>query len=868
MPAHPPLPNKPAGGVTPGAQMGPYKIITQLGEGGFGSVYLAEQSAPVQRRVALKLIKPGMDSRSVMARFEAERQVLALMDHPSVAKVFDAGLTSDGRPFFVMELVRGEPVTRFCELERVSVEDRVRLMIKVCGAVQHAHMKGVLHRDLKPSNILVSMVDNEPLPKVIDFGVAKALHQRLSDSTIYTEMGQMIGTPEYMSPEQARGSADIDTRADIYALGAILYELLTGVPPLDVRSRRQEGQAALERTIEQEHPPAPSVRLSELAKSGQFAAFRGIDAPTALRRVRGDLDWIVLKCLEKERSRRYSSAAALAEDLDRYLHDDPVLAGPPSTAYRAVKFIKRHRVSVVAGILVSLSLLAGLIGTAFGLARAKLETAAAESARLDAERAQGESEQARIEAEAAHKQSEQARIESEQARVEAERARDESEAVTSFLITMIQSVDPDQSGRDVTVRQVLDQSSSDLSKFADRPLVEARVRHALGISYWQLGYLEQADMQLPMVVDLRRNTLGPDHRDTLRAIANVGGLRLEQGRFAEAEQYLKEAVDGFTRTLGPGHGLTLGAASNLAVLYARRGANVEALDMSRRVYEGQKIARGPDHEQTLGAMINLGDQLSEMGRLDEAEPILKEAVERWERVHGPEKTGTLVALHSWGMHKKNQGEYDQAEAIIRRVIDARTRVLGEQHVDTLTAIGNLGVILTSKKMHGEAEVELSRAWSGMRDTLGDGHPTTLRVLNLLASNLEEQGWPARSRPVIDQIIQSARTLAEQAEIPPGELNDLAHTLLFMRPIEQRDVKTALALTTRACEIERARNGRDLWRYLDTLAVAQHACGDSSAALATQRECIKLIPPSGESFRGELEQRAKEYEQASSMTGSR
>lgn len=819
-PPLPPLPHKQAAGPAAGTEIGPYKIIAQLGEGGFGSVYLAEQSSPVQRRVALKLIKPGMDSRSVMARFEAERQVLALMDHPSVAKVFDAGLTPEGRPFFVMELVRGEPITRFCELERVGVEDRVRLMIKVCGAVQHAHMKGVLHRDLKPSNILVSTVDNDPLPKVIDFGVAKALHQRLGENTIYTEMGQMIGTPEYMSPEQARGSADVDTRADIYALGAILYELLTGVPPLDVRELRKHGQSAIERTIEMEHPPAPSVRLSELAKSGQYTVFRGIDAPTALKRVRGDLDWIVLKCLEKERSRRYSSAAALAEDLERYLNDDPVVAGPPSATYRAAKFIKRHRVGVIAGALVFLSLVGGIIGTTYGLARAKQETAAAE------------------------------------------RARDESEAVTNFLITMISSVDPDLSGRDVTVREVLDQSSRDIgNKFADRPIVEARLRHALGISYWQLGRHEEADRHLPAVYELRRKTLGPDHVDTLRALANVGGLRLEQGRFKEAEEALKEAVEGFTKTLGPGHGLTLGAASNLAVLYSRRGADEEALSMSRRVYEGQKLARGPDHEQTLGALVNLGDQLSELGRFDEAEPLLRQAVASWERAHGPDKTGTFVALHSLAMHEQNQGNLDEAETIMRRVVEGRSRVLGENHYDTLVAVANLGVILTGKNQFADAEAALTRAWTGMRVAMGDGHPTTLRMLNLLATTLEQQNWPERSRPVIEQIQQSARALLEKSDIPPGDLNDVAYTLLHIQPQAIRDAKTALLLAQKACQTERSLGGRDLWRFLDTLASAQHANGDFAAALATQRECIRLILPSGEQYRAELEERAREYESA-------
>jgi non-specific serine/threonine protein kinase/serine/threonine-protein kinase len=309
------------------------------------------------------VIKPGMDSRSVLARFEAERQALALMDHPSVAKVHDAGLTPHGHPFFAMEYMRGQPLTQFCEHERLSVDDRVSLMIQVCGAVQHAHMKGVLHRDLKPSNILVESGDRQPLAKIIDFGVAKALNQPLSASTIVTEAGQMVGTPEYAAPEQARGSVDVDTRVDVYALGAILYELLTGKTPVESKELRAGGQAAMQRALEEIVPIAPSARLSGLLKSGLPSSLKVFDTPSLIRRVRGDLDWIVMKCLEKERARRYDSAAALADDLERYLRDEPVSAGPPSAMYRAAKFVRRHPVGVAAAMLDLLGLVVAVIGT-------------------------------------------------------------------------------------------------------------------------------------------------------------------------------------------------------------------------------------------------------------------------------------------------------------------------------------------------------------------------------------------------------------------------------------------------------------------------------------------------------------------------
>jgi eukaryotic-like serine/threonine-protein kinase len=797
-----------------------YKIIALLGEGGFGSVYLAEQTEPVQRRVALKLIKPGMDSRSVVARFEAERQVLALLDHPSIAKVFDAGLTPEGRPYFAMELVRGMPIAQYCELERISVADRVRLMIQVCGAVQHAHMKGVLHRDLKPSNILVTSDDDKPLAKIIDFGVAKALHHRVTPHTIYTEMGQMIGTPDYMAPEQARGAPDVDTRADIYALGAILYELLTGLTPLDITSRFAQGQSVIERAIEEEQPTPPSVRLRKLAESERPSSMRGSDAPNTFRQVRGDLDWIVLKCLEKERARRYQSAAALADDLERYLNDEPVLAGRPSAMYRAAKFARRHRAAVSAAAVVVLTIVLGIVGMSYALNRAMQEAAAAAQ------------------------------------------ARDESEAVTSFLTQMIQSVSPDEAGRDVTVREVLDRSSADLElAFADRPIVEARLRHAIGVSYWQLGRLAEAERHLAAAVDRRTAELGADHVDTLRSQANLGGLRLQQGRLAEAQQILEGALEGFERVVGRDHALTLGVANNLGVIYARLDREEEALEMSRWVYDGQRRALGPDHPHTLGALTNLASQLADMGRIDEAEPLMRQAVAGWERAHGPDRPGTLNAIHALAMMQRSAGRMLEAEESMIAVVELRRRVFGEGHIETCSALANLGLIQRDMDRPEEAGDSLFAAWTCLRVSIGDAHPTTIRVLGFLADVLEQEGWPARSESFVADIVDSLRAVAGRDDVAANELNTIASILLMIPPAESRDTNLALAVASRACEKERHDGGSNLWMFLDTLASAQHACGQSEQALANQREALRLLPPTAARYLGEMEERALEYELA-------
>jgi serine/threonine protein kinase len=350
-------------GERAGDQIGSYKLLEQIGEGGMGLVFMAEQSQPLRRRVALKIIKPGLDTRSVIARFEAERQALALMDHPNIARVFDAGATDTGRPYFVMELVAGVPITEFCDSQKLPHGKRLALFIDVCRAVQHAHQKGVIHRDLKPSNVLVTLHDDRAVPKVIDFGVAKAIGEQLTEKTLFIHYGQMIGTPTYMSPEQAQLSGlDVDTRSDVYSLGVLLYELATGTTPFEEQSLKQAGFDEMRRIIREDDPPRPSERVSTLKGDllSTVADRRQVDPRKLGQSLRGELDWIVMKCLEKDRNRRYDSVGSLQRDVDRYLHDEPVQACPPSAAYRFRKFSRRNKTLLTAGSAIAATLVIGL----------------------------------------------------------------------------------------------------------------------------------------------------------------------------------------------------------------------------------------------------------------------------------------------------------------------------------------------------------------------------------------------------------------------------------------------------------------------------------------------------------------------------
>src|SRR5262245_17288672 len=480
------------------ATIGSYRLMRRVGTGGMGEVYLAEQTAPVRRQVALKVIKAGMDTGQVIARFEAERQALALMDHPVIAKVFDAGATPNGRPYFVMEYVKGEPITHYCDQNRLTTRERLALFMRVCDGVQHAHQKGIIHRDLKPSNVLVTVDGDAPAPKIIDFGVAKATAQPLTERTMVTELGAMIGTPEYMSPEQADlGALDIDTRTDVYSLGVMLYELLTGTLPLDPGALRQAGVSEMHRRIREVDPPRPSARIRTTGdQSIETAKKRRTDPGRLAGRLHGDLDWITMRALEKDRTRRYGSPSDLKADIERHLADQPVLAGPPSVAYRARKFVRRHRVgvSVAAVAAVALVVFAAMMAV--------------------------------------------------QARRIA-RERDRAERVSSFLVDLFRVSSPGQSrGKEMTAREMLDRGADKIDKeLADEPEVQGRLLYTIGRAYDELGQYSRAAGLFTRAVDISTRALGPDHPDTLDARNMLGVVNEHMGNYADAGRLYREVME-------------------------------------------------------------------------------------------------------------------------------------------------------------------------------------------------------------------------------------------------------------------------------------------------------------------------------------
>jgi eukaryotic-like serine/threonine-protein kinase len=722
-----------------GRTIGPFRIVRALGEGGMGVVYLAEQEHPIRRQVAFKVIKLGLDSQEITARFQAERQSLALMNHPGIARVLDAGATEEGWPYFVMEYVEGPPLTRFCDEQSMAGRERLALFVKVCEAVQHAHQKGVIHRDLKPSNILVAMVDGRPQPKVIDFGVAKATGQRAAEHTAYTRLGFIVGTP---------GDMDLDTTTDIYSLGVVLYELLVGAPPFDPDALRRAGYSEMQRLIREYEPTVPSKRLREQGEAAtDMARRRGADVPTLERQLKGDLDWITLKAMEKDRARRYASASELAADITRHLANEPVLARPPSAGYRLGKLFQRNKAQAVAAAAMVLALVVLAIGSTVALVKVRRAN--------------------------------------EQSLREAAKAK----AVSDFLENTLSAADPLKQGRSVTVAEVLEKAAASIGRdFQGQPEVEAAVRHTVARTSQAIGLNAQAGEQARLALALRERTLGPGHPETLSALFVLAENESILGRYVEAEALHRRAWADRQRALGAEHRDTLASQSALAASLVNLDRRAEAELLERQVVEVSSRVRGPDHEDTLRAQTSLANILEARGQVADAEALLKDTLIRKRRTIGAEHPSTLDTMDTLGLLLQNASRHAESEPYTREVYQTRLRLLGPDHFDTLGAKGHLALLVRRQGRLDEAEVLTREVVETELRVLGDRHETTLNNMNNLGMILARQKRFAEAE---EWQLRAWHTA--QQSLPPGHWR----TMVF-----ERDYGSTLIGLRRFPEAER------------------------------------------------------------------
>jgi tetratricopeptide (TPR) repeat protein len=792
---------------------GRYKLLQEIAEGGMGSVWMAEQTEPVKRLVAVKLIKPGMDSKGVLARFEAERQALALMDHAHIAKVFDGGTTAEGRPYFVMELVKGVPLTDYCDQRQLSVRQRLELFIPVCSAVQHAHQKGIIHRDLKPSNVLVTEHDGVPVPKVIDFGLAKAVHgpQALTEHTLYTAFGAAVGTPLYMAPEQVGINAlDVDTRTDVYALGVLLYELLTGSTPLEKRRLKEAAWEEIRRLIREEEPPKPSTRLSSSEALPTIAARRHAEPGQLGKQVQGELDWIVMKCLEKDRGRRYDTVTALARDVERYLKDEAVEACPPSAAYRLRKLARRYRTPLRLAAACLLLLLAGVAVSALQAVRATRAEAGALAARDAEAQERQEAEQQRDRAVTAEGL---AQMRLQEIASEKQRADDEAavaKAVNEFLQKDLlgQADIGNQTGGGernpkITVRELLDRASQQVgSKFPGQERTEAAIRVTLGNAYRELGEYAEAQKHLERALALWKQQKGAEHAETLGAMEALGQLYTERGQFGEAEALLRPALAGFRLALGPDHHCTLVCMNNLAVLNKERGQFGEAEMLYKQALAGFRREPVPDHRNTLACMRNLAQLYKHQGQYDDAEQNCKQLLEDARSRLGADHPVTLDAMDLLATLAYLRGRYDEAEVLTKQVVVRKRAKLGLDHPQTLISMSNLATLYHTRKRYDEAEVLFKQVVERKQTKLGPDHPQTLTSMNNLAALYRDCGRYDEAESVEKEVLERSRT--KLGPDHPLTLTSMGNLAIIYQ--DRGRLEEAEPLHKQALELDRAKLG--------------------------------------------------------------
>ena len=747
-----PLSKHPQANVTESplpASIGPYTLIRELGHGGMGQVWLAEQTEPVRRRVALKLIKGGIYDAAIVQRFHSERQSLALMDHPAISKVFEAGATPTGQPYLVMEYVDGLPITDYCDKKKLEIPDRLKLFLQVCDGVQHAHQKAIIHRDLKPSNILVAEVDGKPTPRIIDFGLAKA-SAPVDGETMFTREGSFLGTPGYMSPEQADpGMRDIDTRADVYSLGVILYELLTGCLPIDGAQWKNQRFEDVLRQLRETEAPRPSTKVTASRDTlTARAESRNCEPKQLSKLLRGDLDWITLKALEKDRERRYGTPSELGADLDCYLENRPVMARPASRAYRLRKYLRRNRLP------------AAVTAAVFALLLAFVVTEQVELRRIT-------------------------------------RERDRADRITEFMTNMFQVSDPSEArGNGITAREILDKASDDIKTgLAKDPEAQAQMMEVMGEVYESLGLYSRAQVLLTQAVETRRRVFGVSRPDTLKSMRYLAWVLYDQGRYGEAEKLQQEALEVYRRTLGLENAATLAVMSDLAACFSAQFRYADAEKLQRETLDIQRRVLGEQGEDTLNSMNNLANTLSNERRYADAEKLRRKTLDIQRRVFGPEYPATLRSMVNLADTLFNETRYAEAEKLEREVLDVQRRVLGPEHPETLMSMYNLAYLLNKTDRSSEAEPLARTTLEIRRRILGPEHKATLKAMVTLATSLLQQRHDQEAEELLEAAIS-----AQKRTLKPDH-PDTAASLYKMAIVKEHKGKIddALALLREAVD---------------------------------------------------------------------